>query len=131
VQYEMPHQEELAMLVVGELSFEQYQRDIIISKKNKSLQRISIFHPGYVALQYPLLFPYGERGFQLGIPYHRDETRNGTKRKRKTITMHEYYKNHMRYRPNQLNPYLCYGRLSKQAIVDARKMEDEDRILYI
>jgi hypothetical protein len=131
VQYEMPHQEELAMLVVGELNLEQYQRDIIINKKNKSLQIISIFHSAYMALQYSLLFPYGERGFQLGILYYRDETRKGTKRKRKTGTMREYYKYHMHYRPNQPNSYLCYGRLSKQAIVEARAMEDEDRLLFI
>jgi uncharacterized protein YnzC (UPF0291/DUF896 family) len=37
----------------------------------------------------------------------------------------------MHFRPNQPNPYLCYGRLSKQAIVDARAMEDEDRLGYI
>jgi hypothetical protein len=37
----------------------------------------------------------------------------------------------MHFRPNQLNPYLCYSRLSKQAIVNARAMEDEDRLGYI
>jgi hypothetical protein len=63
----MPHQDELAMLIVGDLSLENYKRDIIISTHQKGLQRISIFHPAYMALQYPLLFPYGERSFQLGI----------------------------------------------------------------
>jgi hypothetical protein len=67
MQYEMPHQDELAMLIVGDLSLENYKRDIIISTHQKGLQRISIFHPAYMALQYPLLFPYGERSFQLGI----------------------------------------------------------------
>ena len=37
----------------------------------------------------------------------------------------------MHYRPNEPNPFLCYGRLSKQAIVDARAIEDEDRLDYI
>jgi hypothetical protein len=54
-----------------------------------------------------------------------------TKKKINTITMHEYYKYHMHYRPNQPNSFLCYGRLSKQAIVDARAMKDEDRLAYI
>jgi hypothetical protein len=67
MQYEMPHQDELAMLIVGDLSLENYKRDIIISTHQKGLQQISIFHPAYMALQYPLLFPYGERSFQLGI----------------------------------------------------------------
>jgi hypothetical protein len=82
-------------------------------------------------LQYPLLFPYGERGFQLGIPYYEQEREKKVKRKRNIVTMHEFYKYHMHFRPNQPNPYLCYGRLSKQAIVDARAMEDEDRLMFI
>ena len=57
-------------------------RDIIVSIKNKGLQRITIFHPAYMALQYPLLFPYGERGFQLGIPYHHESESNKNKNKK-------------------------------------------------
>jgi hypothetical protein len=53
------------------------------------------------------------------------------KRKRSTVTPHEYCKYLMHYRPDQPNPFLCYGRLSKQAIVDARGIEDEDRLMYI
>ena len=74
IQYELPHTEDLAMLIVGDLNLEKYKRDIVVSTKNKGLQRITIFHPAYMALQYPLLFPYGERGFQLGIPYHENES---------------------------------------------------------
>jgi hypothetical protein len=81
IQYEMPHTKDLAMLIVGDLKLEKYQRDIIVSTKNKGLLRITIFHPAYMALQYPLLFPYGERGFQLGIPYH-DNKINKNKNKK-------------------------------------------------
>ncbi|KAJ1272975.1 hypothetical protein BS78_06G244600 [Paspalum vaginatum] len=132
VQYEMPHGEELAILIVGDMSLENYKRDIIVSTQRKGLRRISIFHPAYMPLQYPLLFPYGERGFQLGIKYNKNNCdKNKNNGKCDTITPHEFFKFHMHYRPNQPNPYLCYGRLSKQAIVDARAMEDEDRLDYI
>jgi hypothetical protein len=127
----MPHTEELAILIVGDLSLEKYKRDIIVSSKYTGLKQISIFHPAYMPLQYPLLFPYGERGYQLGIPYQNIKATNNSKRKRTTVTMHEFYKYHVHYRPNQANPFLCYGRLSKQAVVDARAMEDEDRLMYI
>jgi len=67
-----------------------------------------------------------------GIPYHDNKKRrNNIERKRNTVTMHEFFKYHIHFRPNQPNPYLCYGRLSKQIIVDARAMEDEDRLMYI
>jgi len=82
IQYEMPHSEELAMLIAGDVSLEQYKRDIIVSTKQKGLQRISIFHPAYMPLQYPLLFPYGERGIHLGIPYHSDKKEKGNEKKK-------------------------------------------------
>jgi hypothetical protein len=104
IQYEMSHTEDLAMLIVGDLNLQKYKRDIIVSSRNKGLQHITIFHPAYMALQYPLLFPYSERGFQLGIPYHENEMYKSKDRKRNTVTMHEYYKYHMHYRPNQPNP---------------------------
>jgi hypothetical protein len=79
----MPHREELAMLIVCDITLENYKRDIIVSTRTKTLQHISIFYPAYVPLQYPLLFPYGERGFQLGIEYH-EETRNRTTQQKET-----------------------------------------------
>jgi hypothetical protein len=69
----MPHKE-LAMLIVGDWSLENYKRDIIVSNRKKGLQRISIFHPAYMPLQYSLLFPHGEGGFQLVINYYEDLT---------------------------------------------------------
>ncbi|WVZ93288.1 hypothetical protein U9M48_039282 [Paspalum notatum var. saurae] len=133
IQYEMPNPKDLAILIVGDMTLENYKRDIIVSTRNNGLRRISIFHPAYVALQYPLLFPYGERGFQLGIKYNKNNNNdtNEEDAKRNTVTVHEFSKYHVHYGPDQPNPYLCYGRLSKQAIVDARAMEDEDRLDYI
>jgi hypothetical protein len=132
IQYEMPHQEELAMLIVGDLSLENYKRDIIVSTHQNSLQRISIFHPAYMPLQYSLLFPYGERGLKLGIKYHgQNISQNRDDSKRDRVTLHEFLKYHVHYRPNQPNPWLCYGRLSKLVVVDGRAMENEDRLDYI
>jgi hypothetical protein len=79
IQYEMSTVDDLAMLIVGELTLENYKHDIIIYKKDHGRQEISILHPALLALQYPLLFPYGERGYQLGIYYH--DTNNEKKKK--------------------------------------------------
>ncbi|KAL8158864.1 LOW QUALITY PROTEIN: hypothetical protein V2J09_000401 [Rumex salicifolius] len=62
------------------------QPDILIEKKTGDLQRISEIHPQYMALQYPLLFPYGEDGFHLNIPYKRKR-----QTKRGNATMREFY----------------------------------------
>jgi hypothetical protein len=63
VQYNLPTTDDLAMLVVGDFSLDTFKHDIIIETRNRELKRISALHPGYMALQFPLLFAYGERGY--------------------------------------------------------------------
>ncbi|XP_066333255.1 uncharacterized protein [Miscanthus floridulus] len=70
VQYNLPTTEQLAMLVVGDFSLDTFQRDIVIQAKSGHLQHISSLHPAFMSLQYPLLFPYGERGYQVGVVYN-------------------------------------------------------------
>lgn len=78
------------MLVVGDFSLETYKRDIIVHCSDDTLDQISVLHPALMALQYPLLFPYGERGFQVGVPYvGADLTRSNTRNK---MTMQDYYR---------------------------------------
>ncbi|CAH1428732.1 unnamed protein product [Lactuca virosa] len=50
-----------------------YDTDNELSKRQHafSLQRINELHLAYLALQYPLLFPYGDDGYRVDIP-HRD-----------------------------------------------------------
>jgi hypothetical protein len=129
VQYNLPSVEELAMLVVGDFSLDTFKRDIIIETQSRELKRISALHPSFMALQYPLLFPFGERGFQIGIIYN--GVNPSEKNTRIHMTMQEYYCHQFHYRKNQPNPYLCYGLLSSQAKVDARACIDESRIDYI
>uniref|UniRef100_K3ZNT6 ATP-dependent DNA helicase n=1 Tax=Setaria italica TaxID=4555 RepID=K3ZNT6_SETIT len=101
-QFNVATTSEIAGLVVGDFSLENYKRDIIVDSIPCSLQHISCLHPAYMALQYPLLFPYGEQDFCLGIPY--------------------------RYQPN---PYLCCGRLSFQSSVDIFACIEECRLTWI
>ena len=82
-----------------------------------------------MALQYPLLFPFGERGFQVGVLYN--GATSSVQNARKHLTMQEYYCYQFHYRKNQPNPYLCYAMLSSQAKVDAKACIDENRLNYI
>ncbi|GJT03613.1 ATP-dependent DNA helicase PIF1-like protein [Tanacetum coccineum] len=47
-------------------------KDIIVNTKYGRPKRISELHPSYMALQYPLLFPYGEDGYHDKILYYRN-----------------------------------------------------------
>jgi hypothetical protein len=125
-QFSLPSTHELAALVVGDFTPEASCRDIVIHDHSDRLQQISFLHPAFMSLQYPLLFPYAERGFQLDIPY-----RNCGSRSRVTMTMQDYYCYLCHYRAGQPNPYLCCALLSSQAVVDARACIDENRLWYI
>jgi hypothetical protein len=129
VQYNLPTTDQLAMLIVGDFSLHTFKRDIIIETKNRELKRISSLHPAFMPLQYPLLFLYGERGFQVGVLY--SGVNPIEQRARMHMTMQEYYCYQFHYRKNQPNPFLCYGLLSSQAKVDARACIDENRLWYI
>ncbi|RCV38049.1 hypothetical protein SETIT_8G110800v2 [Setaria italica] len=67
-QYSAPTGSEIAALIVGDFSEENRTPDII-KARGGGLRRISNLYSNYMALQYPILFPYGEEGFKLGIKY--------------------------------------------------------------
>ena len=128
-QFNLPSTDELACLVVGELSLEKPCRDIIVRGRGTHLQRVSSLHPAYMSLQYPLLFPYGERGFQLDVKYTGVDASDSTKRQK--MTMQDFYCFCSHYKEGQHNPYLSCGLLSDQAIVDSRVCIDEARLNFI
>ncbi|XP_071695650.1 uncharacterized protein [Rutidosis leptorrhynchoides] len=68
--YNLPTTDEVAAIIVGDIDGRADKRDIILETKLKQLQRISEYHPSYLALQYPLLFPYAKDGYMLDT-YHR------------------------------------------------------------
>lgn len=117
------------MLVVGDFSLDTFQRDIVIQARSGQLQQISSLHPAFIALQYPLLFPYGERGYQVGVVY--DGVDASGKNARVKLTMQDYFRHAFHYRKTQANPFLCYGALSTQAKIDARACIDENKLWYI
>ncbi|GKB48806.1 helicase [Tanacetum coccineum] len=61
-QYNAPTVSEVAALVVNDFGDGLPTRDIIVNTKDSGPKRVSELHPSYMALQYPLLFPYGEDG---------------------------------------------------------------------
>lgn len=61
--YSMPTASEVAALIPGDFQLGMDKRDIVIEEKSGRLQRISEIHISYLALQYPLIFVYGEDGF--------------------------------------------------------------------
>jgi hypothetical protein len=131
LQYNLPTTDDRAMLVVGDCSLDTFKRDIVIETRNKELKRISELHPAYMALQYPLLFLYGERGFHVGVFYSSVTQRNKNEKTITNISMQDYYYYQFHYRPDQPNPFLAYGLLCSQAKVNTRACIAGSRLSYI
>ena len=55
-------------------------RDIILKTQTGQLQRINELHTSYLALQYPLLFPYGEDGYRHDV-LHRNTSMNQSQKR--------------------------------------------------
>ncbi|XP_021992205.1 uncharacterized protein LOC110889021 [Helianthus annuus] len=67
--HNLPTTSEIAALIHGDFDGAFDKRDIVIRKKSGGLQRINELHPSYLALQYPLIFPYAEDGYRVGIKH--------------------------------------------------------------
>jgi len=128
-QYELPTSNDIGGLIVGDIGEYEQGRDIIIQDKTNTLQRITKLHPCYMALQYPLLFPYGEDGYRIDLKYNINNTRNTSTRKR--ISMREFYCYQLQERQIQGNTLFRAGRLFQQYIVDAYASVEEDRLEYV
>ncbi|XP_022032408.1 uncharacterized protein LOC110933497 [Helianthus annuus] len=67
--HNLPTASEIAALIHGDFDGAFDKRDIVVRKKSGGLQRINELHPSYLALQYPLIFPYAEDGYRVGIKH--------------------------------------------------------------
>ncbi|XP_074337658.1 uncharacterized protein LOC141674853 [Apium graveolens] len=120
---------EVAAIMVGDIDTTCGERDIILQKTNNDLERITSVHPKLMALQYPLLFPLGEDGYHNEIPYVDSETQK--KKKRKRITMKEYYAYKLQVRTRESLHVHLAGRLYQQYVVDAFSCVEQARLWWL
>ncbi|CAH1439951.1 unnamed protein product [Lactuca virosa] len=101
--YNLPTDSEVAALIIGDISDSVENRDIVVETKSGFLQRISELHPSYLPLQYPLLFPYGDDGYNVDI-LHRGVT-STTNSKRAKCTMREFFAFRIQDRDHSFSNY--------------------------
>ena len=133
--YNLPTANEVAGLIVGDLDSCAEQRDIVIDKHDEGLQRINIFHPMYLPLQYPLLMPRAQDGYHLNIPLINKGRQTGRgqtdiEEKKKTVTMRQWFSYQIMDRPNQENLFTRGGRLFQQFLVDGFTMVETERLYF-
>ncbi|KAL4579451.1 hypothetical protein LXL04_015599 [Taraxacum kok-saghyz] len=109
----LPAVSEIAALVPRDAN-ETNNRDVLIEERGTgNIKRISELHPKYMALQYPLLFPYGEDGYGLHIPINTATT------DRNNISLREYYCFRLHFRNEEGHNLHRGGRLFHTYIMDA------------
>ncbi|GKB60042.1 ATP-dependent DNA helicase PIF1-like protein, partial [Tanacetum coccineum] len=119
---------EVATLITNEFGNGIPTRDIIVKKYDSGPKRISELHPSYMALQYPLLFPYGEDGYHDKIPCH---SNTGTRKtNRAFVTMKEYYAYIIHQRNDQGTTLVKGGCLFQQYLVDAYTAIEQQRLKW-
>ncbi|CAF1748470.1 unnamed protein product [Brassica oleracea var. botrytis] len=128
--YDTPTASEVAALIPGDFNLDMDKRDIVLQEKQTGwLKRISEIHPSYLALQYPLIFTYGEDGFRLGIK--KKETEATAKLKRQTISMRQWYAFRLQERENECHTLLHSKRLFQQFLVDSYTSIESNRLCYL
>ncbi|CAN6817243.1 unnamed protein product [Brassica oleracea] len=127
--YSTPTASEIAALIPGDFNLDMDKRDIDLQKHSGKLMRISEIHAAYLALQYPLIFIYGEVGYRLGI--NKGVTEATKKQKRRTISMRQFFAFRLHERKNESHTLLLSRRLFQQFLVDAYTTIESNRLRYL
>lgn len=123
--FNAPSTKEVALVIVGQQFM---KRDIVLQSYDNKLQRISEIHRSYDALQYPLLFCFGEDGYSIDIAQRDPVTKLETK---KTISAASFYSYRFMIRDGSVNHILFFRSLLSQFLVDMYAKIETERLNYI
>lgn len=105
------------------------KRDIILRRHDNQLQRISETHRSYDALQYPLIFVYGEDGYNFAV--YQIEPNTGQPNFQKKVSALQYYCYRLMIRENEHNHLHNYKQLFNQYLVDVYAKIETERLIFI
>ncbi|XP_016173713.1 uncharacterized protein LOC107616245 [Arachis ipaensis] len=128
--YNTPSCDEVAALIVGDFNSSDYGRDIIVRSTAGQLQHIYETHALYWPLQYPLLFSYGEDGYQLNFPY-RGQVGGYVPGRRTRVSLREFICFRLQIREQEDGIIHKCRRLFQQFVVDCFTMIESQRLYEI
>lgn len=127
-QYNIPTESEVGILVVGDLTEKKFERDVVVRHRRTGIKHIDELHQIYMSMVYPLIHPFGEDGYRLGIVL---VDKGSQTFKRKLLTTCQYYCFRLQQRLNEGRTLLQSGRLLQQYIVDAYMAVEQERFRCI
>ncbi|KAK7354399.1 hypothetical protein VNO80_19860 [Phaseolus coccineus] len=128
--YNMPSSNEIAALIVGDFANMDVGRDIIVKKFSGDLSRLHETHTAFIPLQYPLMFPYGEDGYQENIPI-REHHSGSESTKRIRVSLREFIAFRIQERVCEFGNIVHARRLFQQFVVDCYTMIEAQRLSFI
>jgi len=128
--YNFPTTDEVAALIIGDDDSIEEGRDIIVEKESEGLTRLQETHTTFIPIQYPLMFPYGEDGYQEDIQY-REVEEGESERKQKRVSMREFIAFRIQERSLEFGNVVNTMRLFQQFVVDTYTMIESQRLSYI
>ncbi|GJU81562.1 DNA helicase, partial [Tanacetum coccineum] len=127
-EYELPTGDMLGAIVYEAGPEADMDYDIVLEERSGHPQRVHKLHPSYMSLQFPLLFLYGEDGYQKEMKMVGS---NGSSSQQKRLTMLAYYSYYLHDRANRYNYLSRTGRLFQQYVVTAFCVVEQNRIDFI
>ncbi|XP_057416850.1 uncharacterized protein LOC130711305 [Lotus japonicus] len=128
--YNLPSVDEVAALIVGDFDSSDCGRDIILRTRDGQMQRIYENHSSFLPLQYPILFPHGEKGFSEDIDFANSFNVN-TDPRRDHISLREWVVFRLFERQFECKRIFLSRRLFQQFVVDCYSMVESQRLYYI
>ena len=123
--FNAPATYEVAIILVGE---EHGKRDIILNHRDNRLSTIKETHRSYDCLQYPLMFQYGEDGYNFGLRQVNPVTGLETN---KAISCKDFYAHRLMVREGEFNQLLRFKDVTSQLMVDMYAKVETERLLYV
>jgi len=128
--YNTPLCDEIGALIVGDFGNMDVGRDIIVKKCSGELTRLHETHTTFIPLQYPLMFPFGEDGYQEDIPIRESHSRSKS-RARIRISLREFIAFRIQQRSIEPGNIVNACRLFQQFLVDCYTMVKAQRLSFI
>ena len=123
--FNAPTTSEIALVSIGEQTS---LRDIVVRFKNDQLKTIDELHRSYDPMQYPLMFCYGEDGYNLNLKQINPVTKEPLNKK---LTPRSYYAYRIMIRDKDFNRLSYFRPLFSQYLVDMYAKIEADRLIYI
>ena len=120
-----PSASEVAIVMVGQ---QHGKRDIIIKHRDNHLTRIMETHRAYDSLQYPLLLPRGEDGYNFDLRQSDQKTGQKTD---KSVSCLNFYAFHLMVRGDNFNQILRFKEVTSQYFVDMYAKMEAERLRYL